>query len=473
MNLTKSWRAGLSTDLRFEISNSQCPRFRLSPIGLWLLAIGYRLCPGLLALVGATSLLAAEDKAPEVAWPYVYTRWEQFTVKDGLPNDHVFAVRADKDFVWVGTEGGLSRFDKKARTWKSWTEKDGLPWRVVTGIEVNPDTGEVWLGLFGGGLARFTAGRFDHFHQLNSGLVNDVVYAVAYDRERHHVWCATTAGASRFDPVKDKWDIYTEQNSPMEEIWNYNVCCRDGKVHLAVWGSGILEFDTKSERWKTYLDPDGEMEIDLYRDDGVPHVITTGASYADGILWVSSYFGCARYDGRHWRGYFDHECGLPSNFNNNLKARSDQECWYCTDKGLGACMDAETCTWVTYTSDGKAHTGQAVIRRENEVLKTIDTGYSIPQNFIICVDFDGHDVWVGTSKGLGRGIGENYYPRLRPAPKSVSNSHFEMWMAPHPASGHPLPALGTAENGLGAGRGQGEGACLFEIENSWKTIAQP
>ena len=378
-----------------------------------------------------TSVLAAEDEgqkpaaAPSKAClglPYVYTKWEQFNTQNGLPNDHIFAVRADQkgDCVWIGSEGGLSRYDKKTKEIKTWTEKDGLPWRVITGIDVNPKTGEVWLGLFGGGLARFSAGRFDHFHQLNSGLVNDVVYAVALDLDRDHVWCATTAGASRYNTKTDKWEIYTEQNAPMEEIWNYNVCYRDGKVHLAVWGSGILEFDTSAEHWKIYTDPDGEMEIDLYRDDGVPHVITTGASYVDKILWMSSYFGCARYDGRHWRGYFDHECGLPSNFNNNLKARSGQECWYCTDKGLGACMDAETCTWVTYVPDGKNHTGKAIIKRENEIIKTVDTGYNVPQIFIICVDFDGNDVWVGTSKGIGHGIGESYYPRLRPASASLA-----------------------------------------------------
>jgi hypothetical protein len=378
---------------------------------------------GLLAL-GLTSVFAANnaDKtlaaAPSNAdpgLPYVYTKWEQLTTSDGLPNDHIFSIRTDPrgDCIWIGSEGGLSRYDKKTKKIRNWAEKDGLPWRVVTGIDVDPKTGDVWLGLFGGGLARFSAGRFDHYHQLNSGLVNDVVYAVALQGE--NVWCATTAGASRFNTVKDKWDIFTEKNAPMEEIWNYNVCARDGKVHLAVWGSGILEFDTTTENWKTYLDPDGEMEIDLYRDDGVPHVITTGASYVDKILWMSSYFGCARYDGRHWRGYFDHDCGLPSNFNNNLKARSGQECWYCSDKGLGACMDAETCTWVTYVPDGKKHAGKAIIKRENEVIKTVDTGYNVPQIFIICVDFDGNDVWVGTSKGIGHGIGDGYYPRLRPA----------------------------------------------------------
>lgn len=352
--------------------------------------------------------------------PFVYTKWEQFTTKEGLPNDHIFALKADstRDCVWIGTENGLACFDKKTRKIRTWNEKEGLPWKVVTGIEVDPKTGDVWLGLFGGGLARFSAGRFDHFHQLNSGLVNDVVYAVALEGD--HVWCATTAGASRYNTKTDHWDIFTERNAPMEEIWNYSVSANDGKVHLAVWGSGVLEFDTKSENWKIYLDPDGEMEIDLYRDDGNVHVITTGANYVEKVLWISSYFGCARYDGRHWRGYFDHDCGLPSNFNNNIKARSAQECWFAGDKGAGACMDAETDTWVAYTSDGKNHSGKAVVTRGHDLIKVVNTGYNVPQNFIISIDFDGPDVWIGTSKGLGRGIGEGYYPRLRSKKEAIA-----------------------------------------------------
>ena len=364
-------------------------------------------------LLWALPLMALAAETPPLALPYVYTQWEQFTTSNGLPNDHIFAVRAAGDKVWVGTENGLACYDKRTRTFKSWTEKEGLPWRVVSALDVNPKTGEVWVGMFGGGLARFSAGRFDHFNQMNSGLVNDVVYGVAIEHD--NVWAATTAGASRYDTVKDKWTIFTEKNAPMEEIWNYGVCYNDGMVYLAVWGSGILEYTVATGQWKDYLDPDGEMEIVLYRDQGIVHVITTGASYVDKVLWVSTYFGCCRYDGRHWRGYFDHDCGLPSNFNNNLKARSGQEAWFCSDKGLGACMDAETDTWVAYTSDGKNHKGKAVIKRDAEVLKTVDTGYNVPHNFIISVDMDGNDVWVGTSKGLGHGIGEGYYPRLRGA----------------------------------------------------------
>jgi len=361
---------------------------------------------------------AAEDDQPAAptaataeSLPYVYTNWKHFTTKDGLPNDHIFAVKVQGERVWIGTEGGLACLDKRTGEIRSWTQKDGLPEPgVVSAFGVHEKTGDLWIGLFGGGLARFSGGRFDHFHQLNSGLVNDVVYGLAIEND--NVWAATTAGASRYNTVSGEWTIYTEKNAPMEEIWNYGASYSDGKVYLGIWGSGVLEFDVATQRWKDYLDPDGEMEIDLYRDDGVVHVITTGVSYVDKILWVSSYFGMCRYDGRHWRGYYTAETGLPSDFGNAVAGRSADEAWYATDKGLGVLTDFATDTWVTYTMDPKTHGGCAEISRAGKVLKTVKMPKCIPHNYALWIDFDGDDVWVGTSKGLGWAVGSGYYPRL-------------------------------------------------------------
>jgi len=219
-----------------------------------------------------TTICRAEQTTTQEKLPYIYTQWKHFTVKDGLPNDHIFAVKAGGSNVWVGSEDGLACIDKKTLKIKSWEEKDGLPWCAVSALDFNPKTGELWIGLFGGGLARLSGGRFDHWHQLNSGLVNDVVYGVAIEND--NVWVATTAGANRYNTITGEWNIYTEKNSPMEEIWNYGVSYNDGKVYLGIWGSGVLEFDIANETWKDYLDPDGEMEIDLYRDDGIVHVIS-------------------------------------------------------------------------------------------------------------------------------------------------------------------------------------------------------
>jgi ligand-binding sensor domain-containing protein len=348
--------------------------------------------------------------------PYVYTHWRHFTVRDGLPNDHIFAVKADGSQVWVGTENGLARIDKATgKVEKTWLEKDGLPWRAVTALEVAPKTGDLWIGLFGGGLARLSGGRFDHWHQLNSGLVNDVVYGIAIEND--NVWVATTAGASRYNTVTKEWTIYTEKNAPMEEIWNYGAAYDGkGKVYLAIWGSGCLEFDCQRETWKHYLDPDGEMEIDLYRDDGLIHVIVTGVSAVDNVLWISTYFGNSRYDGRHWRGFYASETGLPSDFTNNIKARSANECYFAMDKGLGVVADFPTESVVSYTRDPNTLRGKAQVYQAGKLLQTVDMEKAVPHNFAINVDVDGNDVWVATGKGLGWAIGDGYYPGVKENP---------------------------------------------------------
>jgi ligand-binding sensor domain-containing protein len=358
----------------------------------------------------------AED-VPDDTLPFVYTNWKHYTTADGLPDDHIFSVKAAGSKVWIGTENGLACLDKETGKIRSWKEKDGLPFQAITAIDVDPRTGDVWLGLFGGGLARFSAGRFDHFHQLNSGLVNDVVYGVAVEGDS--IWAATTAGCSRYNVKTGEWTIFNEKNAPMEEIWNYSVSYDQGKMYLGVWGSGCLEFDLATERWKSYLDPDGEMEIDLYRDDGIVHVIVTGASHVDDALWVSTYFGNCRYDGRHWRGLYSHETGIPNDFTNVVKGRSSIEGWFGTDKGIGVVADFPTDTVVAYTRDPDSLRGKAQVYRAGRLLQTIDMEQGVPHNFIINLDIDGNDVWVATAKGLGHAIGEGYFPGLKPAKQAV------------------------------------------------------
>jgi len=376
-----------------------------------------RLIPAALVLAGLAVPAFAEQGMgrPAPLLPYVYTQWKHFTVEDGLPNDHIFAVKVDGTNVWVGTEGGLALIDKTtAKVVRTWQEKDGLPWKVVTAIAVDKDKGDVWLGLFGAGLARLSGGRFEHWNQLNSGLVNDVVYGLAIENE--NVWVATTAGASRYNTTTGEWTVFTEKNAPMEEIWNYGACYADGKVYLAVWGSGVLEYEVKTGRWKEHLDPDGEMEIDLFRDDGINHVIVTGADVVDGVMWVSSYFGGSRYDGRHWRGYAQQEGGLPSDFVNNIRARSAQEALYCSDRGLGIITDAPGDTWVAYTRDPQTGRGRASVTRKGHMVEDVEMPIGVPHDFIIAADVDGDDIWVGTAKGLGWGIGRGYYAGLRERP---------------------------------------------------------
>src|ERR1035438_6578135 len=135
-------------------------------------------------------------------------RWENFTTANGLPDDHVFNVCVDGDRVWAATENGLGLYEKGK--WKVYGTKDGLAHRAVLGVAVDRRTGVVWAATMGG-LSRFSAGRFDNFTQLNSGLSNDVVYGVGVEGD--HVWVATAAGASRLDTRTGQWALVNQRTT--------------------------------------------------------------------------------------------------------------------------------------------------------------------------------------------------------------------------------------------------------------------
>jgi hypothetical protein len=324
----------------------------------------------------------------------VYGNWKNFTEKDGLPSDKTYAVRIDGDRVLVGTHDGLAVYENGK--WKTYTTEDGLAHNGVVSIDVSVATGDVWIGTLGG-LNRWSAGKFETFNQFNSGMPNDLVYNVfCFGKD---IWVATGGGAGHYDTHTKEWEIFTEQNAPMHEPWTYALSAGDGKVWIAAWGGGVIEYNTKTRQFRDYVDPDGFMEIDLQPDDGVVHDITTATSYADSILWVSTYFGMSRYDGKNWKGYFDHDSGLASNFINFLRAEGPVV-FVCSDNGLSSFNGK---TWVTYKKSDNDENGKAIIINGSSVVREIPLSPSIAHNFIIGVDAQDDVLWVATSKGVSRG----------------------------------------------------------------------
>jgi ligand-binding sensor domain-containing protein len=249
------------------------------------------------------------------------------------------------------------------------------------------------------GASRISGGRVDTFTQLSSGLANDVVYKVApYGDE---VWFATAAGASRYNLKTGQWALYNERNTPMYEIWTYGVSPGEDKVYYAVWGAGLLEYTRATDRWKSYDDPDGETEIVLYKDQGLIHEITTSVSYVNKIVWVATYFGASRYDGRNWKNFLDKDSGLPSNFLNEVKSIDGKRTWFSTDKGL-AYYDGEN--WAVYRPALDTRKPEMKVREAAGNVSSIPVESAPAHNYVFAVDFQGDDIWVATAKGLSHGI---------------------------------------------------------------------
>lgn len=323
-------------------------------------------------------------------------RFENFTTANGLPDNHVYSVLVDGDRIWAGTENGLAVYENYA--WKTYTTADGLAHRAVLSLALDKRTGDVWAGTMGG-LSRISGGRIDSYTQLTSGLSNDVVYGVSVEGE--NVWVATAAGGCRLNTRTGQWTLYNERNTPMVEIWTYGVSATPTKVYYAVWGSGILEYDQKTGRWDKYEDPDGENELVLFKDQGLIHEITTSVSYVDNILWVATYFGDSRYDGRYWHNFLTKDSGLPSNFTNFVKGVDATRAWFATDKGL-AYYDGTN--WAVYRpslTDGKP---EMTVRDAQGKVTPVAVTTAPAHNYILGIDLQGDDIWVATAKGLSHGI---------------------------------------------------------------------
>ena len=323
-------------------------------------------------------------------------RFENFTTANGLPDNHVFSVLVDGDRTWAGTENGLGVYEN--HQWKTYTTKDGLAHRAVLSLALDKRTGDVWAGTMGG-LSRISGGRIDTYTQLNSGLSNDVVYGVSVEGE--NVWVATAAGGCKLDLHTGQWSLYNERNTPMLEIWVYGVAATPTKVYYAVWGSGVLEYDQKKKTWDKYEDPDGETEMVLFKDQGLIHEITTSVSYVDNILWVATYFGDSRYDGRYWHNFLTKDSGLPSNFTNVVKGVDANHAWFGTDKGL-AYYDGVN--WAVYRPSLTTGKPEMTVRDAQGKVTPVAVSTAPAHNYVLGIDFQGSDIWVATAKGLSHGI---------------------------------------------------------------------
>jgi ligand-binding sensor domain-containing protein len=358
----------------------------------------------------ATGLLILAATGLMAHTPPLYTKWINYTAANGFPEGEVFCVTVAGDQIWAGTSHGLVLIEN-GRVKKVLTPADGLAGEAVIAVAVDKGTGDVWAGTFGG-LSRYSAGQFKNYTNLTSGLANDLVYSVAIQGK--YVWAATTAGVSRLNTDTGDWRIFSQENSPFSEPWAYALAIGPKKVYMGLWGGGVLTYDIAGHFWRPYTDPDESMEIVLYRNQGLIHMMVSSIAYnpETKMFWAGTYFGLSGYDGRNWHNYLAKDSGLAANFVNGVQSRGDYV-WASTQKGLSE-LDYKTNTWVTYrpadwqaldsAKARKAGRGEIIITHPDGKKTRMETPTSLPHNYVLNVAFQGNTIWVATADGVSHGF---------------------------------------------------------------------
>ncbi len=332
------------------------------------------------ALVLCAGPVAGVEVAP--AGPRLDREWVVVRTADGLPHDRVNCLLVAGDDVWVGTPHGLGWYhDGK---WQVLTTADGLPHAAVSALALDTASGDLWIGTFGG-LARRSGGRIQRFGQLDSGLANDVVYSLA--AHRGEVWIGTAAGISRYEPARDRWQIYEGSNSPVAEMWCTSLAARENDFYVGTNGSGLLRFDLTRERWHQSTDPDRDDRLDLLRDDGLLHDrVTAVAVDGAGRAWIGTPVGLCLLDGESWRTFRRADGGLAGDQVYCIHVREGLV-WVGTDAGLSV-TDSER--WWTPAPPGN-HPGEAQFA-------------PLPHPAVLDVAFRGDEIWIATARGLVVGL---------------------------------------------------------------------
>src|SRR5580692_11318456 len=125
-----------------------------------------------------------------------YTRrvWQ---ASDGLPEQTVQAFAQTPDgYLWIGTTGGLVRFDGVHFTVYDRQNTPALHENSIFCLTVARD-GALWIGTEGGGLVRYAGGQFRSW-STRDGLSNDFVRKIAEDTHGA-IWAGTDNGLLRLE----------------------------------------------------------------------------------------------------------------------------------------------------------------------------------------------------------------------------------------------------------------------------------
>jgi ligand-binding sensor domain-containing protein/signal transduction histidine kinase len=279
---------------------------------------------------------------------------------DGLPEDFAQALARTPDgYLWIGTSGGLVRFDGIRLTVFNRENQPAFQDDSFYSLHVTRD-GTLWGGTEGGGLVRYQNGAFRAYSAAD-GLSNGFVRVIFEDR-RQTLWVGTDRGL--FKLQQDKL-IRVDETGSLPRL-SVHTICEDRAGRLLVGGSGLLVLDGANATHYTSSETLADNSIRTIRQT------------ADGALWIGTISGL-----RH----------LPE----GLQGDPFKTPRRLSGVNISVMLEnREGALWIGTYGDG-------LRRYHNGRLDSFAAPAWLPSNHVLALFDDGEDdLWVGTQGGLLR-----------------------------------------------------------------------
>ncbi len=291
-----------------------------------------------------------------------------YTMEQGLPQSTVFCVMQDsRGFLWVGTEGGVARFD--GTTFTVFDRTNGLPGNMARSI-IETTNGKIWIGT-DAGIALFNGTSWTTINQ-SDGLQGSTITKLAID-ERGNVWAATNdAGVNVISTNNDSLSIKNFSRTQ------------------GLSSDFVLDIlhDSKGVTWVAMLG--GLSSITISNNQ------SKICNWADSLNFPSQYISCIDKDkeGNLWIGTLDAGAFqwkkntsdfISYHYSNGI---TDSRIWdiFC---------DADGSIWFATEKSG-------IYRYNNNKIQNIGTQNGLPGNQIFCFYRDkNRNLWLGS---VGQGL---------------------------------------------------------------------
>jgi ligand-binding sensor domain-containing protein len=281
-------------------------------------------------------------------------------------NKNVKSMYVEGSVVWVGTSGGVVRYDTKTDAYRVFDNRNGL---LSNGIfYVGRIKGQLTVGTYGGGMSMLNeqTGQWKHYN-IPEGMGDAFIYDVV-EMKNGDIWIATWSGANRIRggalDDRSKWDLFTVENTNggLPNDWVYGLAeGKDGILWLATEG-GMARFE--KDKWENWNHAKGigtpyekvKDSVDFKNDPGQasvhhakqkqemglqnvnvafnPNYIVALEVARDGTVWAGTWGGgLTVWDGQKWTNYSSIE-GLPGNHVFMLHQDGKGQMWIGTNRGL-------------------------------------------------------------------------------------------------------------------------------------------
>lgn len=254
------------------------------------------------------------------------SEWTAYSVRDGLVFTEIISLAIDQGGIkWVGArQNGMSRFDDAGTpfdqedddslfAWQTYSENSPYPYEIVnnnvTTICVD-GRGVVWIGT-AGGIMRFNGFYFSSV----SGLLNQSVNVIVAD-DRDNIWVGTEGGLSFLDATGDVWTHFTAANSGLvsDRVQDIAINGRTGEVWLATdmglsrYESGIISPVSSMEAVTVYPNPffpdrgDGLATFQGLADGSTVYIFNLAGELLREIPMSLNNLNQASWDGKNAHG---------------------------------------------------------------------------------------------------------------------------------------------------------------------------